>query len=375
MSIHYASGDVGISPIRNYSIDSIHRNLGSLAQFMGDRYGVVVGKRSANVTQVQCPFHTGSLTTSHTTEWENGHQTFKCWKCGYKAIDVIDLTAELERMSRGEAIQLLGDTLGADSGTGGERFTKRPSVSKPQVSSRVTSTEDLTQSMEAERVALKDPISAREALGKYLKYRGWSAETAAAMDIHAAYRRAKGQEHMVMRHPFKMDGKPVGWQDYCKPPLIEPGKHRWRSGYGQHLPEFNLGSAINHVKSGGLDPSLSLTEISICEGVSDTVTVLDTYGAHTPVVGLVGAATVRPQLINALTDYDVVVYADNDSAGESMADEFRKYKSVFNSLAVVHPPDGVKDINDWSRHVGDRVAFAEILELAIIAELLKEHHG
>jgi DNA primase len=360
MMIAATSTNAGILPARRYSIDDIHRRLGPLAQYIASRYNVNLGKQNGNVQYLQCPTHRGSVTSAHTTAWENGNQTFKCWSCGEKAIDVIDLTAELEHMSRGEAIQLLGDTVGADSDH--QLSTPKVSPHPKREQKRRVKTDDLSEKMDKDRVT--NVIAAAEALKRYCNYRGWQYETADAMDIHLAFRRYKNPEgewerHEVMRHPFHARGKVIGWQDRTKGEL-KNHYGKWATGGGQQLPEFNV-DGIDHVKD------LGLNEVVIVEGIADAITLLDVFGRDYPVLGLVGAGTVNPYLFEAISDMEVVLVPDNDKAGSVVAEKFEVTRERFKELTIIKPPDEFKDLSEWFLAIGDRIAFAVQFEEAIIA--------
>jgi 5S rRNA maturation endonuclease (ribonuclease M5) len=202
---------------------------------------------------------------------------------------------------------------------------------------------------------LTDPSHIAELLARYCSFRGWDIDTVKTLDIHPARRTFKdGGTEEVMRHPFWVQGVAIGWQDRCRKP-----RDKWMGGYQQILPAYNL-DALMHSEVGD--------EVVIVEGVSDCVSLLDTYGTSYPALGLVGASSVRRELTAALQGLRVIVVGDNDDAGQGMVRKLEEHAASFE-LVQVMVPSKFKDITDWKQSIPDTNEFAEMFELSIIAAL------
>ena len=110
------------------------------------------------------------------------------------------------------------------------------------------------------------------------------------------------------------------------------------------------------------------SEIVITEGISDCVSLLDSFGMTYPVIGIPGAATVTRELMAGLQGWRVVYVPDNDQAGSKMAERIESYSEFIEPVRVEVPPE-YSDLTDWKKAVGDRNDFAERFELAIINAL------
>ena len=341
------------SPARpQIDISEIHNRLGPLADFLHQRYGILVGRTSGGDTEIECPWHTPGHTTSATVhEWPDGRQTVNCWAgCIDKPVDVIGAIEQLEGCATGEAIQLIAGYLGITSSSAP---SPRPKPRNRSYQPRQTSADDVTAAMDAAR--LDDPQHIAELLRRYGSFRGWDIDTLNELDIHPANRTFRdGKTEVVMRHPFTVRGVPVGWQDRCKSP-----RDKWMGGYKQQLPAYNI-DALMHLDNDH--------EVVVVEGVSDAASLLDAYGTSYPAIGLVGAASVRRELIAALKGLRVVVIGDNDAAGAGMVQKLEQYSSSFELVQVLVPSQ-FKDLTEWKQSIKDRNEFAEIVELSIIAAL------
>ena len=347
------SGNSVYTPARpQIDISEIHNRLGPLADFLHQRYGILVGRSSGADTEIECPWHTPGHTTSATVhEWPDGRQTVNCWAgCIERPLDVIGAIEQLEGCDTGEAIRLMAGYLGI-SGT--EVPPKRPKPRTTSYQPRQTSADDVTAAMDAAR--LDDPQHIAELLRRYGSFRGWDWDTLNELDIHPANRTFRdGKTEVVMRHPFTVRGVPVGWQDRCKAP-----RDKWMGGYKQQLPAYNI-DALMHLDNDH--------EVVVVEGVSDTASLLDAYGTSYPAIGLVGAASVRRELIAALEGLRVIVIGDNDDAGQTMVTKLEAFSSSFELVQVLVPSQ-FKDLTEWKQSIDDRNEFAEIVELSIIAAL------
>ena len=343
---HTEVGD--ITPARpHYQIEDIHRTLGPLADYLSANYGILTGAISGADTPVECPIHRPGHTTSANVHDYGNKQVFTCFRCDITA-DVIDLVKKLDHLDTAGATQKLGEWL---------RLTPSERVSAPHrynhaYKPRQTSRTDLRDRMDADRRG--EPFHVKESLERLCDYYGWHIETVEQLDIHLAKRTFKdGEVASVMRFPFTTKGMVVGWQDRTK----RTGA-KWMSGWKQKLPAYNL-DAITMVDE---------SEIIITEGISDCVSLLDSYGMTYPVIGIPGAATVTRELMAGLQGWRVVYVPDNDAAGSKMAERIESYSEFVEPVRVDVPPE-YSDLTDWKKAVGDRVDFAERFELAIINAL------
>ena len=344
-----AAIDVGdTNPARaHFKIEDIHRGLGPLAEFLQSHYGILIGKQSGSDTPVECPVHRPGHTTSANIHDYGNKQVFTCFRCDITA-DVIDLVKMLDHLDTAGATQKLGEWLRLAPS---ERVSA-PKRYKHEYKPRQTSRTDLRDRMDADRRG--EPFHVKESLERLCDYYGWHIETVEQLDIHLAKRTFKdGEVASVMRFPFTTKGMVVGWQDRTK----RTGA-KWMSGWKQKLPPFNL-DAITKVDE---------SEIVITEGISDCVSLLDSFGAEYPVIGIPGAATVTRELMTGLQGWRVIYVPDTDEAGSKMAERIEAYNGLIDPVRVDVPPE-YSDLTDWKKAVGNRVDFAERFELAIINAL------
>jgi len=349
----HKSGRSVYTPARpQIDISEIHNRLGPLADFLHNRYGILVGRTSGGDTEIECPWHMPGHTTSATVhEWPDGRQTVNCWRgCIDRPVDVIGAVEQLEGCATGEAIQLIAGYLGISPS---RAPALRPKPRGRSYQPRQTSSNDVSAAMDAYR--LDDPQHISELLRRYSSFRGWDIDTLNELDIHPANRTFRdGKTEVVMRHPFTVRGVPVGWQDRCKAP-----RDKWMGGYKQILPAYNL-DALMHLDNDH--------EVVVVEGVSDAASLMDTYGTSYPAIGLVGAASVRRELMAALEGLRVIVIGDNDEAGAGMVQKLEEFSGKFELVQVLVPSQ-FKDLTEWKQSTNDRNEFAEIVELSIIAAL------
>ena len=313
-----AAIDVGdTTPARaHFKIEDIHRGLGPLAEFLQSHYGILIGKQSGSDTPVECPVHRPGHTTSANIHDYGNKQVFTCFRCDITA-DVIDLVKMLDHLDTAGATQKLGEWLRLAPS---ERVSA-PKRYKHEYKPRQTSRTDLRDRMDADRRG--EPFHVKESLERLCDYYGWHIETVEQLDIHLAKRTFKdGEVASVMRFPFNLD-------------------------------------AITKVDE---------SEIVITEGISDCVSLLDSFGAEYPVIGIPGAATVTRELMTGLQGWRVIYGPDTDEAGSKMAERIEAYNGLIDPVRVDVPPE-YSDLTDWKKAVGNRVDFAERFELAIINAL------
>lgn len=182
-------------------------------------------------------------------------------------------------------------------------------------------------------------VDAPKYLDGYVRSRGWFASTAAHMQLRVVKR--AGTSFKGILHPFlSVDGEPVGFQAKW----LGEGKLRW-SGGGK-LPLYNL-------------PGLRCVDadqvLFICEGLTDTISALDTWGLDWPVIGVPGASWVGERSLSdqaiqfetALrqNEPEITVIPDNDAAGEKFVYRIKDLRG--DQIAVLRVPDRFNDFSEW----------------------------
>ena len=305
-----------------YDIAEIHAGVGDLAEWIGQRYGVLVGSRRGKITPTECPQHRpGHTTSAYVTHWPDGGMTFRCERCDIGPVDVIDLLVGLgDAADRGQAIRMLGETSGARTDHQPPLMAKKRPERKPDP---ITPAEDSDQR--------PDPATAEAAKNGYLKRRRWSHDVWDHHRLEAVYRHG----HVAIRHPFRVDGDVCGWQDRMPKAFNGP---KWLSAKGRKVIPFNL-DALKDPERGYLH---------IVEGPADAITLTEALFTGYPVIAAPGAGTWRPEWGRFAKGRTVIVTGDNDEAGAKFVGKvIESVTGHANWIGSVQPPDEHKDLSDW----------------------------
>lgn len=333
---------------RHFDKDDVLAGLGDMADWIGDRYGVPVGKPSGRTTFVQCPQHRGSMTSAHVTRWEDGPSTFKCYPCDLGPLNAIDLTIALGGAGNfSEAIKILGEQTGALTSAGFAVRKRQSSRPEPKPVGVLDDT--------AERVHGDEADTAR---AEYLLHRGWSAST---WD-YAGLEVIKVSGRLWIRHPYRDQiGRLRWWQDRsCQ--RLETGQPKWNSPPGARAWLYNgatLATDCAHFTSWD-EPWNRFVHIT--EGPADALALLDTMALTYPAIGVPGAGTWQHEWSKALSGLVVIVSGDNDDAGRGFVDKVSHALHGFAAhTAVIMPPERYGDLAEWTKAVGEEAAFDQLM--------------
>lgn len=298
-------------------------SIGGMADWIRDRYSVLVSERSGKSIGVECMQHRpGHTTSACVTLWPDGGQTFKCWSCDFGPFDAIDLVVALgEVNTKGEAIRMLGEQSGAltTTGFGG----RKQHSSKPKPKPNLEPIEDTDQR--------PDTATAVAAKTAYLTKRRWSEATWDRHGLEVVYRCGR----VAIRHPFRIDGEVYNWQDRMPKSFGGP---RWLSAKGGLLIPFNVDALADRARD----------YVHIVEGPADAVTVTEMMFGDYPVIAAPGASTWRPEWGAFAKGKTVIVTGDNDEAGAKfIAKVVESVTGDARFIGSVQPPDEHKDIGDW----------------------------
>jgi len=97
----------------------------------------------------------------------------------------------------------------------------------------------------------------------------------------------------------------------------------------------------------------STRRTDVCEGISDCITLTSAMGLDYAAVGAPGAASWHTQYAGALQRYQIVVWPDNDAAGErfarSVADTNSELWRPAQPVAVGRIPEQYADLTEWQQ--------------------------
>ncbi|AQQ09641.1 DNA primase (bacterial type) [Sedimentisphaera cyanobacteriorum] len=84
----------------------------------------------------------------------------------------------------------------------------------------------------------------------------------------------------------------------------------------------------------------------VCEGTTDTAAALD-LGFNA--IGRPNCNSLIKMTASAVKDYEeIVIVADNDTAGKTGAEKLADYLAVrCQKVKVIYPPEGIKDLRQW----------------------------
>jgi hypothetical protein len=305
------------------------------------------GRQSGRTFTYLCPNpshpdHHPSFTVSEGP----GGWRWRCWSQCARGGDALDLVEWLEGLERGEAIvwlrRYLGDTPPASSRH--LRAVQTPRPSRPELPEPTRPPADVAARLMAE----------------YLARRGWpaSAEGTAGLEVVLGPR---GRPYI--RHPFYGVGPAgevelSGWQDRDHHHDPESGRAKWLAPAGWTPSLWGL-------------PALeadTLAAVVVTEGPADGITAeLALSGLEgVAVVGVPGVDGWRSSWAELLAGLRVVVAADADPAGDTLAGKLTADLAGL-ALEVVRAemPAGVNDLGELCAREG----------LSAVRALLEQYLG
>jgi DNA primase len=242
---------------------------------------------------------------------------WRCWSACGTGGDVIDLLVWLDGCTKAEAI----DRLAADVGLARpapERIDPHELVASPGL----------------------DAVFVR-----FLEQRQWVPDVTTALGIHPVAL----QGRPFVRFPFRQNGRTAFHQDR----RIGPGIPKFLTPKGARIVCPYEADRIAHAHEVGA--------LVIVEGVPDVVALLHAF-PDAAVVGIPGVDNFKSAWSAAFARLEVVVFADNDEAGEKMRRRVTEHlDGVAAAVYQVRLPGDVHDIDDWRRRAGDDESFADQL--------------
>ena len=205
---------------------------------------------------------------------------------------------------------------------------------------------DLEELIAQQNLAVVDRPKFLEA---YIRSRGWADSTVSYARLDVVQK--KGTDFRGILHPFPhLANGCIGYQ------IRWPRNSKMRWSGGGTLSLYN-------------EPGLQCVNsndrvLVICEGVSDTLSVIDTWGADCPVVGVPGASWISESHLseqaNRLKEavrrnrLNVVVVPDNDEAGSGFVQKIRALRG--DLIAVLRVPNAYNDFTEWRTSSPDFIA-------------------
>jgi len=330
-----------------YDIADIHARVGDLADWIGNRYGVLVSTHRGKTTHIECPKHQpGHTTSAYVTHWPDG-QTFRCERCVIGPVDVIDLVVVLGEVNdRGAAIRMLGESLGAETGTHTPFVGKQPRAPKPPAK----------RSPVADNDPRPDAAVAERIKSEYLALRCWSSATWERHRLEVVLRHRRP----AIRHPFRIQGETWSWQD-----RMLSGDKKWMNAKGALALPFNIDAVT---------PEFAFVHVT--EGPPDAITLTEALFPTYPAIAAPGSGSWRKEWGHeAARKPLVIVSPDNDAAGAGfVADVIESVKGSGAFIGVVMPPTRHKDLTDWWTAEGEDAAEGILRQLEFIdAHRLTQH--
>ena len=329
----------------NYDQADVLAQLGDMAEWMANRYDVIVGTKGTTDTPIECPQHRPGHTTSanvHLTD--EGTQIFKCFRCDLAGGPFAIVEKFGEASSFTDAVNMLGEALNAPEAT---RHTRREPKTppNPKLPERRPVADNNRRPVRA---------AAQREKERYLEERRWPTETWDRHGLEAVYRwvRELKRETLAIRHPYIIDGTTFGYQDR----IIEDCKNKWLSAPRVKLLPYNL-DALEDESRGYLH---------ICEGPADAITLeLATFPGY-PVIAAPGAKTWRRNWGKYAAGRTVIVTVDNDEAGaEYFKDVVESITGRARWIASIQPPDQYKDLGEW--WIAEGPAMGDAIEAQLLA--------
>lgn len=303
------------------------------------------GRKSGSVLSYECPLPSHPATTGRRRTpslmlktSKNGSPYWRCYGACDRHGDALDFIAEMETITKGQAIKRLKSFLGiADeySSSRNPNYVPKPKRA-PQTLQKARELAPTARASVPKRPA---PTEGQAVLDQYLASRGWPLETATRFGLEAVIHKGS----IWIRHPFKdydLTGKLVvtAWQDRATTEL-EEGVPYWNSSVGT-MTLYN----IEALEADGLEG------VVLCEGAPDTITAslaLDEYPSWVA-VGVAGAGNFKPEWSVLLEGLSVVVAFDSDTAGDLAS---RKLPDILGRALVRKRPTA-NDLTDEARVLG-----------------------
>jgi len=202
-----------------------------------------------------------------------------------------------------------------------------------------------------------DPAVVQEVLDAHLRSRRWPPELAAELDLSVMVDRGG---HRRIRHPFRLRGVEVGWQARAVDDDVDP---RWLSSGGSIQCPYEADRLALAEENGGI--------VAITEGISDAASIIAAVPTLA-VVGIPGTNGFKAKWVDAFADLYVLVFGDNDAAGEKFRSKVAQFLAPTATVCQVPVPMDYGDVTDWLIGASDRDTFAHDL-LDACQEALESH--
>lgn len=324
-----------------YDIEDIHARI-KLPDWMSQRWGLVVSSTGTDTTPIDCPrCQTGKTNKANVKRWPDGRQTFKCFRCdpGGRAVDAIDLLVELgEARNRGEAIRILGETVGANTDDRSMVVGKKRRARKPKPLTPVVDNDSRPDEATAARIK-----------AAYLDMRGWSPSVWNWFGLEVVYRNGR----LAVRHPFRYKGEIWSWQD-----RMMSGDIKWMTAKSAPQMPFNI-DTIGWYNEHHF--------VHITEGPADAISLTEALESSYPAIAALGSTSWQERWGKALTCPLVIITGDNDEAGAKfIAKVNQSVRDHAGFVGVVIVPDPHNDLSEWWKSAGTTAAADIERQLAYI---------
>ena len=142
---------------------------------------------------------------------------------------------------------------------------------------------------------------------------------------------------------------------------IGESAERWKSTAGRPCPKpygWEQVALLDQLRANPTEHDRG-QDLIICEGVTDTVALMDAMHQHpqtsmTTAVGLVGG-NLKREWVPLFAGLDLVVITDNDQAGAAKRTKIAtQLAGTANTITHLHPPSGHNDLAEWRHAPGDR---------------------
>jgi DNA primase len=276
-----------------------------------------LGISSGTSTKYSCP---NPDHDDHVPSFTVQGKYWHCWsQCGARG-DAIDLLTFIGLVAtKANAIEYLADRAGLHRG---------PAVRSSQPVS---------------------PNQERLLLARYAENRSWDSNVTTQLGM-SVVRDSYG--HLRIRHPFRLRGEIVGWQDRVVDEAVRP---RWL---------FPRGRIRCPYEANRLQIARIRGDVIVTEGVTDTIAIIASV-ENPAVVGVPGAGTFKKAWAPAFSDLKVFVVGDNDKAGAGFRSEVESaVRGTAKAVVQVDVPAPFGDVSDWLVGIGDRDEFAVQLAAA-----------
>lgn len=301
-----------------------------------------------------CPFHDEQTASFHINIESGLHN---CFGCGQKGADIIAFVSSYKKLGFVQSLELLSELTGVPLPKNIEEIDKGNLVKRKLLHMKLGYVADPINIDFTSIYEHLLSLCSKDKAVEYLQRRGIdnSSEVADKMNIRVLDDYERINNEMLK----KFSGRRLEQSGimserknliFFSHRLLLPFKHEDNIGYlssraldNETKPKYLNLSDITIPTFYNVNDVLNNDTIFVAEGQIDTITLV---GLGLPVVGIAGATNIDIKTLEILSDKNVILVFDNDSAGKKgQAKLLEILKYIANTVSIYIFMDG-KDINE-----------------------------